>query len=214
MAVRRPAAAAASAAQRRYVTRLMPFEITSIYQLLDLARDRPAMYGVAGRSFRLLQSFLGGLGYADLDVGDPPFWDFDWWATVRTDHFPTSMPWHWLRHQSDEDAYATWFGLLDEYRGCWVVELARLPGTVVRFGQHWHGDNGKPLEPYVPPTPQVIRLGRFAPSDVYFVEQVFADHGKKLVDGFQPTAEQALNAARWEWQVDPAAWNAGRAGTG
>ena len=183
----------------------MPFEITSIYQLLDLARDRPGMYGIGGRSLRLLQPFLAGLGYGNLDAGDPPFWDFPLWACVRTDHFPTSRPMYWLNDQSDEDAYTTWFGLLDEYRTCRIVELARLPGTVVRFRKHWHADPGKPWEPYVPPTPQYIRLGRFAPSDVYFVEQVFEDRGEKLHD-FQPTAPKALDAARQYWQVDPAAW--------
>jgi hypothetical protein len=153
-----------------------------------------------------LQSFLGGLSYAKLDVGDPPFWDFDWWATVRTDHFPTSKSWHWLGHQSDEDAYATWFALLDDYRKCRVVELATLPGTVVRFREHWRSENGKPLEPYVPPTPRMIRLGQFAPSDVFFVEQVFSDRGEKLIHGFQPSAERAIDAARQHWQVDPDAW--------
>lgn len=192
----------------------MSLEITSIYQLLDLARHRPEIYGIGGRSFRLLQPFLAGLSYGHLDAGDPPFWDFDWWATVRTDHFPTSRPWHWLRHQSDEDAYATWFGLLDEYRTCRVVELARLPGTVVRFREHWSGESGKPLELWVPPTPQAIRLGQFAPSEVFFVEQLFPDRGEKLIDSFAPTAGAALDAARQHWQVDPPTWGLGPAAAG
>jgi len=54
----------------------MRLEITSIYELLDLARDRPGMYGIGGRSFTLLQPFLAGLSYSELDPGDPPFWDF------------------------------------------------------------------------------------------------------------------------------------------
>src|SRR5215210_8624273 len=112
----------------------MPAEIVSIYQLLDLARDRPGMYGIGGRSLRLLHSFVAGLSYGKLDAGDPPFWDFALWATVRTDHVGTSMPWQWLGvEQSDERAYGTWFDLLDEYRRCRIVELARLAGTVVRF---------------------------------------------------------------------------------
>ena len=52
------------------------------------------------------------------------------------------------------------------------------------------------------------------PSDVYFVEHVFEDHGEKLADGFQPTAEKALHVARQHWQVDPTAWNFGRAAAG
>jgi len=189
----------------------MRLEITSIYELLDLARDRPGMYGIGERSFTLLQPFLAGLSYSNLDPGDPPFWDFAWWATVRTDHLPTSQPWHWLSEKSDEEAYATWFALLDEYRKCRVVELAKLPGTLVRFGKAWRGGNGKPFEPYVPPTPEMIRLGRFAPSNVFFVEQVFADGaGEKLIDSFQPSAELAIDAARQHWQVDPAAWGVGR----
>jgi len=63
------------------------------------------------------------------------------------------------------------------------------------------------MEPYVPRTPQFIRLGRFAPSDVYFVEQLFADRGEKLIQGFQPSAEKAILEAQQAWQVDLAAWN-------
>lgn len=192
----------------------MALEITSIYELLDLARDRPGIYGIGGRSFRLLQPFVAGLGYGNLDAGDPPFWDFKWWAMIRNGHPPTPEPWHWLADQSDEDAYAAWFALLDEYRRCRVVELARLPGTVVTFREHWRAENGKPPEPYVPPTPQAIRVGRFAPSEVFFVEQVFADRGEKLIDGFQPSAEKAIDAARQHWRVDPELWNVGGAAAG
>ena len=77
--------------------------IANIYHLLDLARDRPGMYGIGGRSYRLLHAFLGSLAYANLNPGDPPFSDFDWWATVHTDHVGTSMPWRWLEIEQPDD---------------------------------------------------------------------------------------------------------------
>lgn len=178
----------------------------TVYELLDHARDRPGMYGIGGKSFRLLQSFLAGLSWGNLDPGEPSLWDFEWWAAVYTDHFSCSMPMKWLSDGPDEEAYETWFKLLDEFRQCRVVELARLPGTLVQFSQHWTAEPGGPMTPYVPPTPQAIRIGQFAPSKVFFLEQIFPDHEEKLIHGYQPAIERTIEAAQQYWKIDPAAW--------
>src|SRR3712207_1941888 len=111
--------------------RQMPHDFEAVYDVLDAARNRPGMYGIGGRSFRLLQAFLSGLNWGKLAPGDPSVWDFPFWVTVRKDVVGTSFPWHWLEtSETDEEAYGTWFRLLDEYRGCREVELARLPGSI------------------------------------------------------------------------------------
>jgi hypothetical protein len=193
--------------ERLSVAGAEPLEFRDVYQLLDLLRERPGMYGIPEKSFRLLRVFLAGLGCGKLDAGDPPFWDFPLWATVRVGVAGTSMPWHWLEtSERDDAAYQTWFRMLDEYRRCRVVELARLPGSFVRHRPTSHLVDGA-MVPFTHPVPDAIILGRYAPSEVYFVAQVFADRTETLADSVQPTAEAAMNMAKACWSMDPAAWD-------
>jgi hypothetical protein len=186
----------------------MPSEITSIYQLLDLARERPGMYGIGGKSLVRLNAFIAGLSYGNLEVGDPPFWDFWTWGMVHTGRSAhNSRPLNFLEELPDEEGYLEWFKLLDEYRKCHKVELARLPGSMAKFPESMRSDGrGQPFVPYTPPTPLAIRIGRYGPSDVFFVEQIFADRAEKLTGAIQPTLLKSTKEAERAWQVRPEAW--------
>jgi hypothetical protein len=104
-------------------------------------------------------------------------------------------------------------GLLGEYRACRIVELAKLPGTLMRFGKHWQKEHG---------ADGAVRAADAAgdstrsicPVRVFFVEQVFEDRGEKLIDGFQPSPEKAMDAARAHWLVDAEMWKVGRSAAG
>jgi hypothetical protein len=188
-----------------------PFKFRDVYHVMDLIRARPGMYGIPEKSFKLLQVFIAGLACGEIDAGEPTFWDFPLWTTVGAGVTGTSKPLHWLESsQSDEEAYQTYFRLLDEYRRCRSVELARLPGSMVRHRPSFQIVNGKTV-PYTPPTPDAVTLGRYEPSEVYFVAQVFGERTETFYDSVQPSAEAAMAVAEKWWSIDPAAWNYRRA---
>src|SRR5688500_2090829 len=179
-------------------------EIHSIYDVLDLVRERPGMYGIRAKSLLHLQSFVAGLAFSDLDPGRPSFWDFPKWVTVRSGNVGTSMPWRWLEtSQTDEQGYATWFELLDEYRQCREVELARVPGSILRptfrrLDAEW--------KTHMPPIPSALVLGQFAPSSVFYLDEVYEEQAEKDYSGMRATREAAIGEALRRWGVDPAAW--------
>ena len=81
-----------------------------------------------------------------------------------------------------------------------MVELIRLAGRPLRptfrvLDREWR--------PHPPPVPDAIFLGQFAPSDVYFLGEVY---GEKLYPAFHPTAQAVIEEARKRWGVGPEAW--------
>ncbi len=188
--------------------RKLMLDIRTVYELLDAARERPGMYyaGVGGKSFRLLQAFLAGLRYGNLDPGEPSIWDFPWWADVRNNDYNRSIHFYWLTSSTtDEEAYDVWYRLLDEYRACREEEIARLPGNLVRHRPRFQIIDGVE-RPYAQPIPAAIMLGHYPPSSVFFAAQVFPDRKKKLWDSFRPTIEETMDVVREEWSVEPHQW--------
>ena len=179
-------------------------EFRTVYDVLDAVRERPGMYGIDGRSLRSLNVFVAGLSCGNLDPGTPSAWDFPLWASVRGNRVGTSMPLEWLREgRSDEEAYDAYFRLLDEFRRCREVELARVPGPILR-PTFWLLDREGRRHP--PPVPRAIFLGRFAPSDVYYLGEVYDHRVEKLYPSFHATPDGVIEEARKRWSVPPEAW--------
>ena len=192
----------------------MSLDFKSVYELLDAARERPGMYGIGGKSFRLLQTFLAGLSYGNLDPGEPSVWDFPLWADVRKNDYGASMCFRWLRSSTtDEEAYDVWFRLLDEYRACREEEIARLPGTLVRHRPAFQIIDGVE-RPYVYPVPAAVVLGHYPPSSVFCAAEVFPDRTEKLWDSFRPTIEETMDVVRKEWSLEPRQWKLARPAAG
>lgn len=180
----------------------MSTEFRTVYELLDLARHRPGMYGIGGKSLRLLRAFLGGLSYSSLDDGDPPFTYFDFWAVLHSGNNESSWPWFWLETtQSDEDAYETYFRLLDEYRQCRETVVARYHGRLLWPGFEEYRD-GKLQQPLIPDT---LIIGQWAPSQVYFISEIHGTQTERTWP-FHSTVAEAIEEARSHWNAEPEAW--------
>ena len=67
-------------------------DFQTVYEVLDAVRERPDLYGIAGKSLRSLNVFLAGLACGNLDPGTPSAWEFPLWATVPGNQVGSSKP--------------------------------------------------------------------------------------------------------------------------
>jgi hypothetical protein len=102
----------------------MALEFSTVCELLDALRPRPAMY-LGHSSIGHLSAFLSGLSFADLDPGSPSVWGFNRWITARVKGISTNLPCVWLEEKlGTEAALEAYFRYLGEYRVCKEVEVA------------------------------------------------------------------------------------------
>ncbi len=178
----------------------------SIYEILDEYRLRPAMFvGNLCRSspFTALQAFLGGLRFASIDPGDPPFWDFSRWITARVADMSESLPWDWLVERCGEDlAYSEFFGYLAEYRQCKVAKLEIAVGETPSPSYFRVGSHGERVTPSLP---SLLFVGRFTPSLVYFLGEEYADVTEWNFP-YRRSRDAVIEEARHRWGISASAW--------
>jgi hypothetical protein len=176
----------------------------SVYEVLDSLRRRPGVF-LPHASLDTLLAFLGGLSFSSLEPGDPPFWDFSLWITGFVDGIALTMPWAWLieRH-GNERALTLYFEYLEEYRRCHVVALERSTGP---FAPQFTVSASFDQTPRPPVAPEVIIIGQFAPSNVFFVGTIQSGVMEKHFP-FQRTAEAAREHAERAWAVPKQSWTA------
>lgn len=178
----------------------------SVYDILDAYRQRPAMFvGNHGRNcpFAALQAFLGGLSFADVDPGDPPFWEFSRWITSRVEGISTNLPWDWLAERGGEGrAYSEFFEYLAEYRQCKVVSVAMAVGETPSPRFYQVGPAGERVTPTLPLS---LFVGRYYPSSVYFLGEEYADSSEKNFP-YHRSRVAVIAEARDRWGISAAAW--------
>lgn len=181
--------------------------VSSIYQVIDGFRRLPSVY--VGQAFdrdpfHALQAFLSGLSFTDLDAGVPDFWNFQRWITARTDAPPAAGTYWLFQQYGSDEGYQNYFRYLDEYRTCREMEV----GTVRREFIAPKFRVGKSAEEMsVPPIPDKLYIGQFAPSSVYFVAAVYDGRLEYDFPYFSTIEAAMYGAERWgvpvsEWRHD------------
>lgn len=177
-----------------------------IYELLDALRKRPAMYlGNTGKkSFTALVAFVSALGVVEVDAGDPCFWRFSRWITGRVCGMSPTLPWDWMDEEwGNEQAFDKFFELLDEYRTCKSVCLSR---AILReheptfyYRKSIDGEllkPGKPLE---------VCIAQFAPSEVYYLLEVYVGRQEEYFP-YQKSIDEVKELAKSRWRVSEDEW--------
>jgi hypothetical protein len=180
----------------------------SVYDVLDALRVRPGMF-FGNKSIALLQAFISGLSFSELDSGTPSFWDFQRWLEICA-RASSSFPWQRLEEDIGvEPAFDKYFEYLDEFRANTYSELAEaFPPFRANFVTIV---NGERVEPDVP---ERISLVKLIPSDVIFLREHYGGreahaHGWRAF----PTVHDAEVGAEQRWGIGRDRWNGvGRAG--
>ena len=174
----------------------------TIYELLEAVHKRPGLY-LGGRSFHMLQGFISGIAYADLDPGGPSFWEYNRWITARIDGISLNLPWDWIEEMFGNDqAFSLFFAYLEEYRQCRLVTLKLTGNTEPDPKFRVVNTEGKQLKP---PKPDQLCIGQYAPSDVYFLGELYGETIKKDFPYFR-SIKAVMDEAKLKWGVNHAVW--------
>jgi len=182
------------------------------YDVLDAVREFPVAFlggvnedWIRGTRMPRLQAFLSALHFAGLDDGEPPFVDFGFWFSVHVDGIDDShnMPFHWLeeRERGGDSAFDFFFARLDEYRACQVAAVERSTGP---FAPTFTVGADNPRRP---DDPESIVLGRFAPSKVFFWQEVRPAETVRRRPFFRSLAAARKAASQW-WGIERTSWSA------
>jgi hypothetical protein len=180
----------------------MSREFSTVYELLDAIRPRPAMW-LGHASIGHLSAFLSGLSFADLDPGSPSIWGFTRWITARVDGISANLPCMWLEENlGTEAALEAYFRYLDEYRVCKEIEVAvaRLAQLIPRFFVVDSAGNKQS-----PPSPDRLYVGQFAPSKVFFLGEDYGGNVERCFP-YHRTLKGAIAEAKIRWSVPVSAW--------
>jgi hypothetical protein len=174
----------------------------SVYDVLDALRVRPGMF-LGNKSVALLQAFLAGLTFSDLDSGTPSFWDFPRWFEIRA-RTSSTFPWQRVEAQLGvEGAFDKYFEYLDEFRANTASEIdhARPPfrANFTTFV------NGVQTEPEIP---ERIALIKLIPSGVVFLQEYYAGRPAHScgAQAFHNVNEARL-AAEQRWAFEHQQWD-------
>ncbi|HEY9750628.1 MAG TPA: hypothetical protein V6C63_18245 [Allocoleopsis sp.] len=177
------------------------YECTSIYDVLDALRKCPGMYlGNRGKkSFVALIAFITGLDFAELDEGEPPFWKFSRWITGRIEGMSTTLPWEWMDEKyGSEQAFEQFFNLLDEYRTCRIICVAKTTIQVHKSTFH----NSEPINSE---KPIEVYIAQFVPSDVYSLVEVYINKRYEYFP-YHKSIHEAKEKAKSQWGVLDDEW--------
>lgn len=177
------------------------YDCTSIYDVLDALRKRPGMYlGNRGKkSFVALIAFITGLDFAGLDEGEPPFWKFSRWITGRVEGMSTTLPWEWMDEKyGGEQAFELFFDLIDEYRTCRTICVAK--ATIQVHKSTFYNSEPTTLEKTIE-----VRIFQFVPSNVYFVVEVCVDKHYEHFP-YHKSVHEAKEKAKSRWGLVDDEW--------
>lgn len=143
----------------------------SIYEIIDLLRERPATY-FGSSELSNFESFLAGLSFSDIPEGEPSIWDFSKWITAVIPGISINLPTNWLEEKhGPEEALKIYLKYLDKYRQCEITILKKHYGPFVPNFKIAEGANLTQLK--TPPSPTYIALGQYKPSKVFFLREYY-----------------------------------------
>jgi hypothetical protein len=189
---------------------LFPYFMSlDIYDLLNELRKRPAMYlGNCGdHSFKCLQSFLVGLSISEnQQIQFHSFWEFGRWVSGRLEDWSVSMPFYQLEEELGNDgAFERYFELLDEFKACKQVchEKALIFEAYKSNFYLIPPDN---IHSRVEPEkPLVICVGQYAPSNVFYLYEIYPDRSEKHYP-YQNSIEEVKVEALTRWGIKENEW--------
>ncbi|MBS1797468.1 MAG: hypothetical protein JSS81_26835 [Acidobacteria bacterium] len=180
-----------------------------IYDLLEALRKRPGLYlgSFGDYSFKCLHSFLSGLSISKhQQIEFHSFWEFGRWVSARLEDWSTSMPFYQLEEELGNDAaFERYFELLDEFKACEQVchEKALILEThKPNFYQIPPDDIHGRIEPE---KPLVICVGQYAPSNVFYLYEIYADRSEKHYP-YQNSVEEVKAETKRRWSVAENEW--------
>ncbi|MDB5347320.1 MAG: hypothetical protein JWP89_5697 [Schlesneria sp.] len=185
---------------------LIEIKTTTIYDVLDEFRKRPALFVgnmVLKDPFPIFLGFLQGLQFSDKDPGKPSVWEFSRWLTGRVSNISVNMRFEWLHAElGSKAAYEAFFEYLDEYRACNEIEVAT--ARPVEFTPTFHLLDSEGNRK-APPQPDRLYVGQFSPSDVYFLGEIYGTSTEHCFP-YHRTAKAAKVEAKEKWGVPMSAW--------
>jgi hypothetical protein len=194
----------------------MSAPVTSIYELLELIRPRPALY-LGRQSLSALSSFLNGYQAAllhndlrfDWGWATSPFHHLHDWAARRFGWPESTAGWCniILAEVKDEGrALDVFFDLLDEFKqrrpallGSVRLGPRHQPTGVVR---RYCGTLEEPLPP-----PAAIRVIRYVPDGGCYLYFRYANWLGEQEEGYFSSLAHAIEQVRRESQVKPEEWD-------
>ena len=185
----------------------MRHKFDTVYDILDELRERPAMFLgnlYVRNPLATLRAFIHGLQFSEIDGGEPSFWEFNRWVIGYVDEMSNNLPWDWLEDQrGGEQGFQDFFTYLDEYRKCRIVQVASpiIHEFIPRFRRL---DSN--LDEMAPPIPDSIHIGQFAPSEVFFLAEMYGDK-MEMEFPYPNTIDGAIAEARSRWSVPETPWN-------
>src|SRR5690242_18446020 len=94
----------------------------TIYEAVDMVRNRPPMY-LGDYRIHSLQNLINGMGWAGAEDGGNPYRDFTNWYRFLADT-KSGDPWGELEHQlGDRRALDAFFSHLDRFRACTLTPV-------------------------------------------------------------------------------------------
>jgi hypothetical protein len=180
-----------------------------IYDLLDALRKRPGLYlgNCSDCSFKCLQSYLSGLSVSKhQQIEFHTFWEFGRWVSGRLKDWSASMPFYQLEEELGNDgAFERYFELLDEFKEC--KQICHEKALIL--------DTHKPSFYHIPPDdihgrvepekPVVICVGQYAPSNVFYLYEIYPDRSEKHYP-YQNSIEEVKTEAKRRWDVNEGEW--------
>lgn len=180
----------------------------NIYEILEAVRKRPAMYFGSSDFHELheLQAFIAGLTLDRWKTSEkPPFREFGNWIVARF-NWSTTAPFYELEKKFGSDnVFEKYFELLDEYKVCRETCLEK----ALILETH------KPTFYKIPPEdiygriepekPLLICVGQYAPSNVYYLFEIYPDRFEKHFP-YQNSVEKVKEHAKRRWSVEINEW--------
>jgi hypothetical protein len=172
----------------------MPKRRFTVYEVLDMVRDRPPMY-LGDYRIHSLQNLVAGMHWAGAEDGGNAYKDFSNWCRLV---FAEERTWAELEADlGDRRALETFLLRLDRYRECTLIDIATAFGP----SRTW------PREPDRP-QPAVLRIAQYRPTEVFILRKFMGreDLNENFASDCFASVEEARDFAATQWSVPATSW--------